>query len=106
MSDFRSMLDNDYKTILTGEFSESFSISGTEGTSPSPVSGIWDETYQTVDPNTGAAVMSTKPRLTVFVADVPFEIKQGHIVTRAKTGKEYRVKTPETDGEGSVTLYF
>jgi hypothetical protein len=100
--DFKSKLGSDFKAMLAGEFAEDITIS--DGTDTVSCKGIFDETYQQIDPDTNAVVMSNKPRVSLFFDDVAFKIKQGYIVgARSKT---YKVREMQPDGEGSVTLYL
>lgn len=91
----------DYKAMLSSEFSEFVIIDGLLS-----VSGIFDETYQMVDPNTGLTVMSTKPRVTIFEDDVqnhPLKVGTTRIEAR---GKLYRLIDKQPDGQGGTTLYL
>jgi hypothetical protein len=99
---FKDKIDSDFKEILNGEFAEEMTIS--DGQTTISFKGIFDETYQQIDPETNAVIMSTKPRITLFLNDVEFKIKQGFAV--AVRNKNYKVREKQLDGEGSVTLYL
>lgn len=100
---FQDLARADFKSIIAGEFSEKITVR--TGVNSVEVDAIFDETYQVVDPQTNAVVMSTKPRVTIFRADVAFAITVGtsQVVARSKT---FRVRDVQNDGEGSATLYL
>ena len=100
--DFKAQKDSDFKSMINGEFADDMTI--TDGENTAEVKGIFDETYQEIDPETNAVVMSKKPRATLFLNDVAFKIKQGcGLAIRSKT---YKVREIQPDGEGSATLYL
>jgi hypothetical protein len=100
--DFKEKIGSDFKGMLNGEFAEEMTIS--DGQTTINFKGIFDETYQQIDPDTNSVIMSTKPRITLFLNDVEFKIKQGFAV--AIKNKNYKVREIQPDGEGSVTLYL
>ncbi len=76
----------------------------TRGTTAVPISkAVFDKNYVTVDPNTGAQIMSTNPMIGVRVADLPNgEAREGDLVT--VRGVEYRVIDKQPDSEGHIKL--
>ncbi len=104
MSDrFRELLDSDYREMIEGDFSESVTISDGAGQEAS-IRGLFEKSYLEVNPDTGAAVMSTKPRVSVWPSGIAFTIRQGHTVMAG--GKSYRVRELQPDGQGCVVLYL
>lgn len=99
---FRADIESDFKAILNGEFAEEITISN--GANSVTIRGIFDKTFQMVDPDSQAVMISSKPRVTIWKSDVPFTVKQGHSVTaRSRT---YKIREPQDEGEGAVTLYL
>ncbi len=103
MAGFRDSLDKEFRSMLSGEFADDAIVRASLEVVVR-VRGIYDNTYLEIDPNTGATVASKKPRLTVFLGDVSFEVRQGHIVT--VSGRAYRVRDIQPDGLGSASLYL
>lgn len=99
---FRAVIEEDFKAMLNGEFSEEVIISN--GTTSQTVKGVFDNTYQIVDPSTQAVMISGKPRVTIWKADVPFTVKQGQSVTARN--RTYKIVDIQDDKEGAVTLYL
>lgn len=99
---FRDVIEKDFDAMLTSEFSEEFTV--TTGPDSVLVQGVFDSSYQTVDPESNAIVMSTKPRVTFPRTRVPFQVHRRSTVTAR--GKTYQVREPQPDGEGSMTLYL
>lgn len=67
-----------------------------------PTTGIFNEIYQSVDPDTGAIVQSYRPNLGVRLQDIPAEPVAGDkVVVRSVT---YRVQECQPDGEGNLHL--
>lgn len=100
MATAAELLAADYKAMLNGVLAKDFTISN--GSQSVAVRGLFDEHYETVDPETHVAVMSSNPRLTLFKSDVPFAIKQG--ITVSDGTRTWRVHEPMPDGEGAVIL--
>lgn len=101
--DFRTLMQNDFKKVIAGEFSESVTVQNQGKTLSATIRAIVDDTFLTIDPSTNAQIMSTKPRATIIAADVPFVVKQGDFINMR--GKTWTIKEPQPDGEGSITLY-
>lgn len=99
-----TVFDDELKSMMEGEFSEDVTLE-----TPSidiDTAGIFDETYETIDPDTGAIVMSPNPRVSLFskeVLAVVAKIEQGwKVVVR---GKRYSIKNdPKDDGAGIIIL--
>lgn len=100
-------IDKDTRLLTGGEFSEvaSFTFPFTF-----TINGIFDETYSEVDSETGAAVMSKNPRLTV--AQTELEEKAGQEIDEdpengwelSVRGSKYFVQSPQSDGAGLLLL--
>lgn len=96
--------DDELKTMMEGEFSEEMTLE-----TPSvdiETRGIFDLTFEMIDPDTGATIMSDHPRASIFskeVLAVISEIDEGSILV--VRGKRYRVKTPvHDDGAGIIIM--
>ena len=64
--------------------------------------GIWDAESVTVDPDTGALIVSNQPMIAFALADMQeFPDNGDTVVARGVT---YTVKEPQFDGQGTVTL--
>jgi hypothetical protein len=64
---------------------------------------VFDQNYQTVDPNTGTAIISDNPMLGVALADLPGgEWQEGDLAT--VRGVQYRVVDSQKDSEGHSKL--
>lgn len=68
------------------------------------IQAVWDRDYVQVDPNTGAAVTSTQPRIGVRLADLDVTPKKGDTVVVA--GSSLKVIDVQVDGQGGATLYL
>ncbi len=65
---------------------------------------VFDETYQAVDPDTGAIIQSTDPMLHVKLDDLPSTPGSGD---RVRIGDDtYRIVRYEPDGLGLASLYL
>ena len=65
---------------------------------------VFDETYQAIDPDTGAIIQSTQPMLHVKLDDLPSTPASGDRV-RVR-GDVYRIVRYEPDGLGLASLYL
>lgn len=74
------------------------------GATSVPISkAVFDENYQTVDPNTGAAILSDNPMIGVRLADLPGgEWQEGDTVV--VRGVTYRCIEPQKDSEGHAKI--
>lgn len=72
-------------------------------TSVSISKAVFDENYQTVDVNTGAAIISDNPMIGVRLADLPGgEWREGDEVT--VRGVHYRAVEGQKDSEGHTKI--
>lgn len=103
--DFRSDLDSEFGDILSGEFSESMSFSGS-GVPEQTFSGIFDETEEEIDVNEGGIVLAKFTRFTTHKSILgEFRIRDGYTAKRIKTGKKYRVnREPVEESEGAFLI--
>ena len=99
-TEFLAQVKNDLEGLVKAEFSESIILYGTDG--PVTVEGIFDEIYQEVDPDTGAAINSTNPKITVWKSDIPVGFDQESQVD--VRGNSYKAMDIMDDGEGSVMV--
>lgn len=85
-------------------FSDASPITYTRGATAVPISeAVFDENFQSVDPDTGAPITSTNPMLGVRLADLPGgKAQKGDKVTRNSI--EYRVIEQQPDSEGHAKL--
>lgn len=68
------------------------------------MTGIFDELYEGVDPNTNAIITSRQPILGIRDSDLGLTPRQDdQVLVR---GILYRVKEVETDGQGGSRLYL
>lgn len=98
-----TVFDDELKSMMEGEFSESFTLEA-----PSldiETEGIFDESYETIDPETGAVVLSNTPRASIFskeILTVVNKIEEGWILIAR--GKRYRIKSVNNDGAGIIIM--
>lgn len=64
--------------------------------------GVWSDTYESVSPEDGIAVMSSDPNIGFRLSDLTLEPEKGDIIVKANV--RYIVRAVEPDGEGGVTL--
>lgn len=98
-----TVFDDELKSMIEGEFSESITLE-TPFVNIDTV-GFFDETYEQIDPETGALVMSNNPRASIYSKDaltVVDKIEEGWILIAR--GKRYRIKTVNNDGAGIITM--
>lgn len=96
-----NLSDRMLRTTL-GVFGEA--ITYTRGATSVPISkAVFDANYQTVDPNTGAAIISDTPMIGVRLADLPGgEWQEGDTVI--VRGVTYRAVEPQKDSEGHAKI--
>lgn len=109
---FLSNVDSDTRFILEAEFTESivlkYRVGGVE--TEYPTTCIFDETYETIDPETGAPVLSNYSRATVWEkkieTDVLQKIKEDENDNwRAEIRNvDYFIKHVERDGFGIALM--
>lgn len=85
---------------VTGQPSVFYQHVGTS--TPYRVDGIFEATTEEVDLETGATVLSNKPRFTVALSQLQATPKVGDGLTIRDIG--YRVVEPMFDGQGTVML--
>ena len=68
------------------------------------ITAVFEESYEGVDPDTGAIVQTEQPRLSVRLSDLPDEPVAGDTFV-PENGKTYRVHRVERDAEGGAVLY-
>ncbi len=95
-SEFLAQAELDFQAILTAEFAQDITLTGSGD--PVTVQGIFDETYQEVDPETGAIVMSSNPRVMLWASEIPAGFVQGSSVV--VNGHTYKARTIEPDAQG------
>lgn len=84
-----------------GAFGEFVIHTPTVGAAQS-IRGIWSDVYLTVEPDTGIQIMSGEPNIGARLLDFETAPKKDDIIIRR--GVNYRIRVPEPDGEGGVTL--
>jgi hypothetical protein len=90
---------NDIKSIMEGEFSEALILE-----TPSheiSFNGLFEKTYEQIEPETGAVIMSKTPRASFFedeIVAIVGEIKEDWTITAR--GKKYRITSPQSNGDG------
>jgi hypothetical protein len=95
--------DLDTKDMAEGEFSEAIIVEN--DILSVDTRGIFDETYEQIDPETGMSIMSKNPRVSLYSIDIEAamgEIEECWFVTAR--GKKYRIKSPQKDGAGMIML--
>jgi len=95
--------NDELKQMIEGEFSESI-ILETPSVSIS-TTGLYDQIYEQIDPETGAVVMSNNPRVSIYsveILEAITEIEEGWIVVAR--GKRHRIKNVQNDGAGIIIL--
>jgi hypothetical protein len=66
------------------------------------LNGIWDADSIRVDPDTGVQIISNQPMISFALADMQAQPDNNDLLTAR--GVNYRVREPEFDGQGTVTL--
>ena len=69
---------------------------------PMKIDAIFDNEFESIDPNTGATVISTQPMIGVKNSHLPRGPEKGDIVIIR--GKRYRVIETQTDGQAMSRL--
>ena len=98
--------DDTKKLIEDSEFSESVIVE--YESEDVETSGIYDDCYMEVDPNTGAKIMKDQPRLTLYYKDLLAdhgEIIDGmYVQLPGRDNKRCRIVEPQVDGTGLIHL--
>lgn len=82
-------------------FGETVTYTPVEG-DPVEITAICDEAFQSVDPNTGAIIISQQPMIGIKLDDLEDEPQEGDLVEMR--GVEYRVIEAQTDGQAGAKL--
>lgn len=69
---------------------------------PYTLDGIFEAESEEVDPDTGVKIISNNPQVSFRLSDLERMPDMGDLVTIR--GATYRVKEPQFDGQGTVTL--
>lgn len=69
---------------------------------PVQIDAIFDNEFESIDPNTGATVISTQPMIGVKTAHLPRAPERGDTVQIR--GQRYRVTEAQTDGQAMYRL--
>lgn len=100
---FLDVIAAEHKMMLVSEFSREVTI--TSGDDTVTVRGLFDDTFEIIDPETRTRVLSDDARVTVWEADIPFSVKKSGI-TITIGGKDYKLRIWEPDNQGGITLYL
>lgn len=100
----REIFDRDTAAMLAGEFAEAVSfISPATGESLPPVSGIYDETYLTIDPETQVEHAADHARVTIVESESPIRLQRGRTELEIR-GRRRVVYDIQRFGQGTATL--
>ena len=100
MVDFRSRVDSVLKKA-TATFGEECKFFPKEG-GCFVLNGIFDNTYEAIDPDTEQVLSGNQPALGVNLNDVKFKLKQGCEVELRNT--RFKVSDVQKDGQGGAVL--
>lgn len=75
-----------------------------QGLDPINISGIYDDLYEAVDPNTNTIITSDQPVLGIRNAELGVTPRQGDQVNVRNT--DFTVKEVQTDGQGGSKLFL
>jgi hypothetical protein len=92
---FLGQADLDMNMILSSEFAVDVTVGG------ETYRGIFDKTYEEIDPQTGAVVMSRFPRVTIPEEGAP-DLDQGSELFI--NGQLYKARTIERSGQNSIMV--
>lgn len=98
-------LFNDIHECCKETFGEEIIYSPKEGGEFS-VTGIFNEIFEQIDPDTERIVASNEPTVGIKLSDLPFVPAKGDKVQRPKTGDTFRVVDSREDGEGMSQLFL
>lgn len=100
---FLDVVASETKMMLTSEFAVDVTI--TVGENTVTLKGLFDNTFEIVDPETRTRVLSDDARVTVWEDDIPFSVRKlGVVITIG--GKNYKLRVWEPDNQGCITLYL
>jgi hypothetical protein len=100
MTDFRERVDK-ILSVSMDKFGENVKFFPKSG-GVFEVRGIFDNEYQSLDPDTEQVVSVNQPALGVNLNDLKFEVKQNDEVEIR--GQRFRVQDKREDGQGGATL--
>lgn len=100
-------IDRDTRAITGGEFSEQVDFTYPVSFS---INALFDETFVTKDPETGAKIMSDHPRITVSKSELeelaarPIDRDPEEAWELRVRNKKFYVHEPQDDGQGLLVL--
>jgi len=68
------------------------------------IEAMVDESYESVQPNTGAVIIEQQPMIGVKITDLPIPPQKGDLVT--VRGTDYEVIDCQTDGQAIYELFL
>lgn len=106
---FEQAMAADAEAIYAGEFSESVTFINSDGEEATTF-GLFDLTYLETDMDTGAAVQTAKPRLSLWAPSVPWPLMKDQLLV--VRGVRYVIRSVDRQGDtdaggqapGSVVL--
>lgn len=103
MSNFTDQLDSDLQNVFfnKAEFAEQISYNP-DGGSPYNIAAIFDNEYESVDPETEQPIISTQP--TVLINTNELQAAIGPADTITVRGTVYKFRTDEPNGVGVIRL--
>ncbi len=101
---------DDLKTDLTNTFFNKTEFAEDEGTviithaagGSYEIAAIYDNQYESVDPNTGVPMMSTNPVIRINENELQQDIAKGDTVL--VRGTNYKMYEPQPDGVGTILV--
>lgn len=104
MTDFTEALDDDLDNNFFNpeEFAEPVTVAPAGGGAPYEINGIFDQEYESVQPDSDADILSVHPAIRVKTDDIPVALAPGSRFTIRTI--EYEIITREPDGVGT-TIY-
>jgi hypothetical protein len=88
--------------LAVGTFGEDVTFSPKAGGGSHTVTAVFDEDFQSVDPDAGVPVTSRRPNLGVVLANLPVPPQKGD--TWTVRGIEYRCTEVQPDSEGHAAI--
>ena len=102
---FKSLLATDLTaSFTTDEWAEDIVYTPAVGDAVT-IPAIWDESYEEVDPDTGAAIQSGQPRATVRSDDLS-GIVPGPDDRITRNSETFRVVEVQPNGQGVTGIYL
>lgn len=103
----KDLMEADLEAVFFNEADLAEPVIWTPSTGQAVIaSGIFDETYEAVDPDSGAIVASTRPRVHLMAKALPdgFDIDEG--ARLAIDSRTYRPVDVQPGGQGVVIVYL